>query len=91
MLPVALCAKLGALHAAAPAHPPAATVCAIERAFGCPTARLFSTLEARPVGSGCIAQAHSMASHRIAWHGMAWRGVAWHGMAWHGIAWHGMA
>ena len=59
LLPPSLCAVLAALHHSVPAHSLAHTNAAILAAFGAPSEALFRSVEAHPIGSGCIAQVHA--------------------------------
>lgn len=58
VLPLSLCRTLASLHDDSPTHGPGHTEAAIEEAFGAAATALFSSVERRPIGSGCIAQVH---------------------------------
>ncbi|GLC33812.1 hypothetical protein PLESTM_000122200 [Pleodorina starrii] len=58
LFPEDLCEHLEQLQTSAPAHSPAASVAAVERAFAAPLSELFDDFDARPVASGSIAQIH---------------------------------
>ena len=59
VLPLSVCRTLASLHDDVPAHSLAHTHASIEAAFGRPVGELFASLDARAVGSGCIAQVHA--------------------------------
>lgn len=58
LFPRDVCRALEALQSNAPAHAPAASVAAVEAAFGRPLGELFAAWEAAPLASGSIAQIH---------------------------------
>ncbi len=58
LFPEDLCLRLEQLQSAAPAHPAAQTVTAVERAFNSPISQLFEHFEMQPVASGSVAQIH---------------------------------
>ncbi|EFJ44870.1 hypothetical protein VOLCADRAFT_106245 [Volvox carteri f. nagariensis] len=59
LFPEDLCAHLERLQTSAPAHSPATSIAAVERAFRAPISELFDAFDARPVASGSIAQIHA--------------------------------
>ncbi|GIL98925.1 hypothetical protein Vretimale_4242, partial [Volvox reticuliferus] len=59
LFPEDLCAHLEQLQTSAPAHSPAVSIAAVERAFAAPLSELFDAFDAQPVASGSIAQVHA--------------------------------
>ena len=58
LFPADVCAALGCLHSAAPAHGFAHTRATVEAAFGRRLEELFDEFDAAPVASGSVAQVH---------------------------------
>lgn len=58
LFPRDVCKALESLQSNAPAHAPAASVAAVEAAFGRPLGELFGAWEDAPLASGSIAQIH---------------------------------